>query len=541
MTDGKLFSGQQLLPEQTLVSVGGQARLHYQSDGNLVVYLNGTPFWASHTAGRSAGALTMQPDGNMVVTNAVGRPIGASGTAGHPGAMIQLQDDGNFVIYEDPNGPLAGTPIWASASDVFHVPPVEPVPVMPSLRVEANRRWFASDAGRFDFREASMFSLLALWISGRRAEAIRVIDQALDEGFNVMRVIITLDGTYWTDVARQLTGRSLRCAPDMPGYEEGLIDLVHYLAGRGAYVRIVMLGCVEPFGGIWYPDRRDVYVGTSVQTKGDAFQRRVALLLKDEPNVLFEQANEPDQIGLRHSAQALLAVAKDIKRIAPNRLLNGGAVDGAGDQNTAYLAAPYDFVDAHIERLMAVGGMEWVKRSGEYALIDQNVMPFVSGEPVNFGDWRLDGRNSDVERSPSVAFAYAACSRARQYNACFHFDRGLWGLPMEESTLACARAFHAGLDAFPMLTSNKWRGHWGFEQGNYWERDIYPASEDHAIIEQHVKLGKGPWRVFGCGQYSMTIAEPKNWRWRDNVVVPDVRQVAICSDGVYNSAVYVRD
>lgn len=129
MTDGKLLSGQGLRPEQTLVSVGGQARLHYQGDGNLVVYLNGTPFWASHTDGQPAGGLKMRRDGNLVISGSAG-PIASSRTHGHPGAMVQLQDDGNFVIYEDPNGPLAGTPIWASASSAFShdVSDLEPEP-----------------------------------------------------------------------------------------------------------------------------------------------------------------------------------------------------------------------------------------------------------------------------------------------------------------------------------------------------------------------------------------------------------------------------
>ena len=550
MTGGKLLSGQQLQPEQTLVSVGGHARLHYQGDGNLVVYLDGVPVWASHTDGYGACSLKMRADGNLVVSDDCASGIASTQTPGHPGAMVQLQDDGNFVIYEDPNGPLAGTPIWASASGAFvhgHVEPEPgptPGPTPTSLTVEANKRWFANAAGRFDYRELSLFALLSLWITDKKDEAIRVVDQALVERFNVARIIITLDGGYWTETAKQLTGRSLRCAPDMPDYEEGLVDIVRYLAGRGMYARIVMIGAVEPFGGIWYPDRRDVWVGTSVQTKGEAFQRRVCMLLKDEPNVLLEQSNEPLQIGLRHSASVQTRMALDLKRIAPNRLLNGGAVDGNSDQETDYCVRPYDFVDAHINRLMGVGGMEWVKRSGEYALIDQQdvekEMPFVSGETVNFGDWRLDGNNADVERSPSVAFAYAACSRARKYNACFHHDRGLWGLPMEQASLDCARAFHAALDAFPMLDDNKWRGGWAPDQGNYWKRDIWPATDDTDVVDQHVTLGKGPWRAFGCGAYSMTIAEPQDWDWQANVTSEGVERLALCGDGVYGSAVYVR-
>lgn len=115
---GKLLSGQSLLPEQTLISPGGQAHLRYQGDGNLVVSLDGNPVWSTNTSGRSAGSLQMQLDGNLVLYDAVS-PIRSTRTGGHPGAMVQLQDDGNFVVYEDPNGSKAGTPLWASNSNPF--------------------------------------------------------------------------------------------------------------------------------------------------------------------------------------------------------------------------------------------------------------------------------------------------------------------------------------------------------------------------------------------------------------------------------------
>src|SRR4030095_7492639 len=63
----------------------------------------------------------MQAAGNLCLTNGT-TVIRATRTDGHPNAMVQLQDDGNFVVYEDPAGPLAGTPLWASASDPFYGP-----------------------------------------------------------------------------------------------------------------------------------------------------------------------------------------------------------------------------------------------------------------------------------------------------------------------------------------------------------------------------------------------------------------------------------
>lgn len=118
---GQLLSGQSLLPDESLHSPGGKSDLRYQGDGNLVVYLDGQPIWSSHTENTEPGSLQMQLDGNLVLQSATG-PIRATRTHGHPGAMVQLQDDGNFVVYEDPTGPLAGTPLWASATDTFYGP-----------------------------------------------------------------------------------------------------------------------------------------------------------------------------------------------------------------------------------------------------------------------------------------------------------------------------------------------------------------------------------------------------------------------------------
>lgn len=202
MTDGKLLSGQALKPEQTLVSAGGRARLHYQGDGNLVTYLDGQPFWASHTAGHSAGQLTMQPDGNLVVTNARGLPVGATNTAGHPGSMVQLQDDGNFVIYEDPAGPLAGMPVWGSASDAFSVKPApapEPIPVAPVRQLQGYARTFGAsfgdDSGPRILHGCSWFPALCIEQQDPD-ECSRQLDRIMPYQ-QYVRVLWRLNGWHW--------------------------------------------------------------------------------------------------------------------------------------------------------------------------------------------------------------------------------------------------------------------------------------------------------------------------------------------------------
>lgn len=206
MTDGKLLSGQSLAPEQTLVSPGGRARLHYQSDGNLVVYLDGQPFWTSQTAGYGAGQLKMRADGNLVITDNNGNGVASTDTYGNSGAMVQLQDDGNFVIYCDPSGPQAGVAIWAASTGAFRIGPVtpEPVPVPTPGYVRLFEgysrtygRSFGDDSGPRIVHGCSWFPALveAHWDWDRFYRQLVVIAQHQ----MYVRILWRLNGWKWTE------------------------------------------------------------------------------------------------------------------------------------------------------------------------------------------------------------------------------------------------------------------------------------------------------------------------------------------------------
>jgi hypothetical protein len=105
---GTLRGDNSLRPGQELKSGNGRYSLTYQGDGNLVLYDNGRPIWASNTAGTSAGAAYMQADGNLVVYDASGRPVFASNTSGNAGAYLVMQNDSNLVIYSS-----SGRVLWS--------------------------------------------------------------------------------------------------------------------------------------------------------------------------------------------------------------------------------------------------------------------------------------------------------------------------------------------------------------------------------------------------------------------------------------------
>ena len=86
--------------------------LEMQGDGNLVLYRAdvGRARWASNTAGHAGATAIMQTDGNLVVYED-GTALWSSGTGGHLGAYLELQDDGNLVIYGAQRSVL-----WASGT-----------------------------------------------------------------------------------------------------------------------------------------------------------------------------------------------------------------------------------------------------------------------------------------------------------------------------------------------------------------------------------------------------------------------------------------
>lgn len=91
-SDGRLTAG------QSISTANGKHVLIYQTDGNLVLYTNGSARWASNTSGRSTNIAVMQTDGNFVVYDAANVPRYYTSTQGTPGAYLELGGDGSLVI-----------------------------------------------------------------------------------------------------------------------------------------------------------------------------------------------------------------------------------------------------------------------------------------------------------------------------------------------------------------------------------------------------------------------------------------------------------
>ena len=107
----RLQQGESLTQGQSLGSQDGRYSLTVQADGNVVLsQTGGVVRWSSGTFGNPGASLAMQADGNLVLYSSAHVALWSSGTWSHPGASVLLQTDGNLVVY------AAGgqTALWAT-------------------------------------------------------------------------------------------------------------------------------------------------------------------------------------------------------------------------------------------------------------------------------------------------------------------------------------------------------------------------------------------------------------------------------------------
>jgi len=110
----RLHPGAKLGAGGHIRSTNGRYLAIIQGDGNLVVYADRDPIWASNTAGKGPSTLVNQTDNNLVVYDQNGHPTWSSGTNGKGSGSTTLimQNDGNLVLYDGSSHAL-----WASGTN----------------------------------------------------------------------------------------------------------------------------------------------------------------------------------------------------------------------------------------------------------------------------------------------------------------------------------------------------------------------------------------------------------------------------------------
>ncbi|CAM4294759.1 phosphatidylinositol-specific phospholipase C domain-containing protein [Pseudoalteromonas byunsanensis] len=108
-----LVQSSYLEANEQIVSHDGRHRLLMQSDGNLVIYSNNQPIWATNTPGSTAVRAHLTNGifgigGNLTLLDAQNQVVWQTNSSGVNTRLV-MQSDGNLVIYDANNAP-----VWAS-------------------------------------------------------------------------------------------------------------------------------------------------------------------------------------------------------------------------------------------------------------------------------------------------------------------------------------------------------------------------------------------------------------------------------------------
>jgi hypothetical protein len=186
-----LLAGQQLLPDQCLMSLDGLYRLSYLGDGNLVLHRSdGRVLWTSKTRRRPASRVTLLDDGDLVIEGRPGAVVWAAhdhgGRRGREFAhsRLALQNDGNAVVTAED-----GTVLWASNTSQG------PVAESRGERLRANEelapeQWLQSGNGRYKLRYQADGNLVLYRVD----EDNRVVWKTDTVGRSAGRVLLADDG-----------------------------------------------------------------------------------------------------------------------------------------------------------------------------------------------------------------------------------------------------------------------------------------------------------------------------------------------------------
>ena len=141
------MAGTELKGGSWLASSNGHYRLAMRADGNLVLYWEGHPLWASNTAKHPGAVLAMQADGNLVVYQG-NRPIWSSGTdrGGNALYYLSLPDNGNVTIYSS-----ARKPVWVTNTTLVGLQLGDSGPAVKTLQMYLSSRgyWVGTPDGTF--------------------------------------------------------------------------------------------------------------------------------------------------------------------------------------------------------------------------------------------------------------------------------------------------------------------------------------------------------------------------------------------------------
>jgi hypothetical protein len=138
-----MLPGNQLNPNDSLVSANGRYKLTYDLFSNLALFDMGPEpavnIWSANSGPFTPVSCALDVNGNLVVTDLEGAGVHFQTGTSTPirrGTMLVLQDDGNLVLYGMTvlcESRVGGTPFPPPAAAVLIAPPPPPPAVQPSV------------------------------------------------------------------------------------------------------------------------------------------------------------------------------------------------------------------------------------------------------------------------------------------------------------------------------------------------------------------------------------------------------------------------
>jgi hypothetical protein len=406
--------------------------------------------------------------------------------------VLSIQDDGNLVQYHD------GTPVWATNKHLMPLPMPPPQQGVPRLRVSPGKRLLQTDAGAWDGREATFMAGYSLWLQGRQDEMDVAIERLKRHGkITSVRSLLNLGSEFWES-------RGLANSFAEPAFYPSLVPFAEWLASHGLYWHVCLFGGVESCGA--EPDwvrRGDVVTGhPDVIQRMHAYLDQAVGTLREQPNVFFQIANEPNQIGFGRNSQVVVELGQHAKELVAGDVpLDLGAQD---EDQWDFAAPPANAFAYHLSRKPEWDHFASVKRL-IHGDADAWSRPVYDDEPFNMG--------YEKERSTATAFCLGAMNRLKHVAiATFHARELLWCQLEHPDTVACLKAWSRGLDAIPLgVPGLGCNGHW---ECSPVADGSFPPTEDASDDWD------GPVRVYGRRDgdrwIGVSIREPQDYtmRWK---------------------------
>ena len=223
-----ILAGQSLAPGDYLSSANGQYRLfNSPTQGTMWLYQASTPpdcpLWQQpaytqtqvgnqinyYPTGTAQSTMSMQADGNLVVTGPGGNVIWQSGTAGTAGGYsLVLQNDGNLVIYN-----AAEQAIWSSNTEIVRGP------ALCEGSTLDEGQYLVTPNGQYTMDMQNDCNLVIYKASGGSAWASDTDVSQAGEGKNPLTPGLDYSGCYLT---MQADGNLVMYGPNLPSGSQAI-------------------------------------------------------------------------------------------------------------------------------------------------------------------------------------------------------------------------------------------------------------------------------------------------------------------------------